>query len=41
MKRNLDGTAFFPSPLVGEGGSPRSGETGEGFSPRTIPCIGI
>ena len=21
---------FFPSPLVGEGGSPRSGETGEG-----------
>jgi hypothetical protein len=30
MKLSLDGTAFFPSPLVGEGGSPRSGETGEG-----------
>src|SRR4051812_22502370 len=23
-----------PSPLAGEGGSPRSGETGEGLSPR-------
>ena len=25
---------LFPSPLVGEGGSPQSGETGEGMSPR-------
>src|SRR5690349_13437147 len=25
----------LPSPLVGEGGSPHSGETGEGFSRRT------
>ena len=39
---NCSGCALLPSPLVGEGGSPRSGETGEGcLSASHLSYVGL